>query len=481
MSSTWSVRSGSRRPRCYAALHRLVYAAQPRTMAEVRGGVASTIGAYAIDQGRLRRGAAPLSRRSVRRGARAFARADPALRDPTTQFYIAYSFMRQGWGRVYRDDTLYAQALEALGRADGAWRPNGYVRVDDAGLTLRTSDELQGRARARADARRPPTSIPARAAEPAVSGPRLDVSTPARGTAPVALDDPAAVREAFVLPLLLLTVALLGGFRVGATGGALAFVPPPLMALVLAVLLVAALYRSGTLVVERLLGPDRRALANAGGSLSWRRSSRGGAGVQHADARGRTAARSRSILPSSCCSATRWPPSPIASRAARKPAASSSAPRSSSSTWCSRRSTRPEPGLTKRVVLALLEGVSLGALAYQAPGPATGYVAFVAVAALPRRRSRCLPRRPAPGVPPSPRRWCSRTMAARWRTDEPPAHDLDDRVISPSTPQPARRCMSASSLTVQTCTEQARTVRVADEARRDDAGRPRLLGDLERP
>ena len=50
----------------------------------------------------------------------AFARADPALRDPTTQFYVAYSFMRQGWGRVYRDDALYKQALDALGRAVAA-------------------------------------------------------------------------------------------------------------------------------------------------------------------------------------------------------------------------------------------------------------------------------------------------------------------------------------------------------------------------
>ena len=39
----------------------------------------------------------------------------------------------------------------------------------------------------------------------------------------------------------------------------------------------------------------------------------------------------------------------------------------------------PESGLTKRVVMALVEGVSLGSLAYQPPGPATGYVAFAAV------------------------------------------------------------------------------------------------------
>jgi len=39
----------------------------------------------------------------------------------------------------------------------------------------------------------------------------------------------------------------------------------------------------------------------------------------------------------------------------------------------------PDSSLMKRAVMALLEGVSLGGLAYQPPGPATGYVAFAAV------------------------------------------------------------------------------------------------------
>ena len=32
--------------------------------------------------------------------------------------------------------------------------------------------------------------------------------------------------------------------------------------------------------------------------------------------------------------------------------------------------------MTKRVAMALVEGVSLGTLRYEPPGPATGYVAF---------------------------------------------------------------------------------------------------------
>ena len=73
-----------------------------------------------------------------------------------------------------------------------------------------------------------------------------------------------AVREALVLPLVLLTATLAGGLR---PGSATAFVPPSLFSLVLATLLVAALVRSGALDPSRLLHPSRRPLANANGAV----------------------------------------------------------------------------------------------------------------------------------------------------------------------------------------------------------------------
>jgi len=61
--------------------------------------------------------------------------------------------------------------------------------------------------------------------------------------------------EVFCLPLLFLTVTLLGGLRVDAR---VVFAPPPLSALVLAILLIAALVRCGAVAPERLLHADRR-------------------------------------------------------------------------------------------------------------------------------------------------------------------------------------------------------------------------------
>jgi hypothetical protein len=73
-----------------------------------------------------------------------------------------------------------------------------------------------------------------------------------------------AAREAIVLPILLVTVALLGGLQPDAH---VAFVPPPLFSLVLSSLLLAALVRSGALDPTRLMHGSRSMLANANGAV----------------------------------------------------------------------------------------------------------------------------------------------------------------------------------------------------------------------
>jgi hypothetical protein len=74
----------------------------------------------------------------------------------------------------------------------------------------------------------------------------------------------SSAREAFGLPLLLLTVALLGSLRVS-QNGALTFVAPTLLSLVLAVMLAGLLARSAIVSPARLVGPGRTPLANLNG------------------------------------------------------------------------------------------------------------------------------------------------------------------------------------------------------------------------
>jgi hypothetical protein len=68
--------------------------------------------------------------------------------------------------------------------------------------------------------------------------------------------------EALVLPCLFLTVVLAGAIR---PGGDVTMVPPSLASLVLAVVLMSILARSGAFAPERLVGPWRTPLQNAGG------------------------------------------------------------------------------------------------------------------------------------------------------------------------------------------------------------------------
>lgn len=126
----------------YATLIAWTYARQPQTVAQVTGGLSASIGAYRVDQQAFEDGLAFFRKDQFVEARAAFARADPAERDARTQFYIAYSYYRQGWGRLYNDDALFAEGLKRVDAAI-ALAPNGRLVVDDADLQMRTADELR--------------------------------------------------------------------------------------------------------------------------------------------------------------------------------------------------------------------------------------------------------------------------------------------------------------------------------------------------
>ena len=126
----------------YAALIAWLYARQPQTIAQVTGGLSAAVGAYRIDEQAFADGLRFFQSDRFVEARMAFARADPAERDVRTQFYIAYAFYRQGWGRLYHDDALYREGLDAVNRAI-ALAPHGRLIVDDARLQMHTADELK--------------------------------------------------------------------------------------------------------------------------------------------------------------------------------------------------------------------------------------------------------------------------------------------------------------------------------------------------
>ena len=119
-----------------------LYAAQPQNVREVTGGLTSSIGAYSIDAQAMQDGLTFFRKDQFDEARTAFERADPARRDARTQFYIAYSYYRQGWHRLYSDDRLYGEGLKALDKAI-ALAPAGRLVVEDPDLLIRNGDELR--------------------------------------------------------------------------------------------------------------------------------------------------------------------------------------------------------------------------------------------------------------------------------------------------------------------------------------------------
>ncbi len=69
-----------------------------------------------------------------------FERADKEKLDSRTQFYIAYSYYRQGWGRFSNDDELFQKGLGSVNRVT---RLDENFKTDDTDLKLSTPVELK--------------------------------------------------------------------------------------------------------------------------------------------------------------------------------------------------------------------------------------------------------------------------------------------------------------------------------------------------
>lgn len=100
-----------------------LYWAEPKSLGEVSVKAKETvenvttkgqvvIGTYEVDQTKFNEGLQAFRADNFVLARDAFAKADPERRDAKTQYYIAYSFYRQGWGRVSSDDELFKKSLD---------------------------------------------------------------------------------------------------------------------------------------------------------------------------------------------------------------------------------------------------------------------------------------------------------------------------------------------------------------------------------
>ena len=188
----------------------------------------------------------------------------------------------------------------------------------------------------------------------------------------------SVLREAFVLPAIFLTVTLAGGFRAD-VAGRIRLAPPPLVALLLAMMLLGALVRARAVAPERLMHERRGALDNLSGL------------VVLLTLFAATAQIFNTLTPDTgllhlivvvFLVVLLW--NTMVAQADRTHLLRSLMVILGSSLAIKyvmlAALYAPEPTLAKRVLMVLLEGATLGALTYQPDAPLTGYVAFAAVA-----------------------------------------------------------------------------------------------------
>ena len=117
-----------------------LYWAEPKTLAEVTTKGSVVIGTYEINKAEFESGLASFRKDEFPAARAAFERADPEKRDAAIQFYVAYSFYRQGWGRLSNDDDLFKQGLTAVERLTAV---NSDFRTADETLAIKTPAELK--------------------------------------------------------------------------------------------------------------------------------------------------------------------------------------------------------------------------------------------------------------------------------------------------------------------------------------------------
>ena len=135
----------------YAIFIAWLYWVEPKSLEEVPAKAQTTIenvttktqvaiGTYEVNQAKFNEGLAAFRQDNFIVARDNFEKADTEKRDAKTQFYIAYSFYRQGFGKVSNDDVLFKSGLEQVNRVIALDRN---FKSDDANLQTKTPVELK--------------------------------------------------------------------------------------------------------------------------------------------------------------------------------------------------------------------------------------------------------------------------------------------------------------------------------------------------
>lgn len=128
-----------------------IYIAEPKTLTELPTKAQETIekatttaqvitNTYEVDQTNFNEGLTAFRNDNFIVARDNFAKADTESRDAKTQYYIAYSFYRQGFGKVSNDPELFKKGLEQINKVIIL---DKNFKSDDVNLQLKTPVELK--------------------------------------------------------------------------------------------------------------------------------------------------------------------------------------------------------------------------------------------------------------------------------------------------------------------------------------------------
>lgn len=110
------------------------------TIAQATNEAKAATGTYEVDPEKFKLGLNAFRADKFILARDLFDQSDPKGIDPKTQYYIAYSYYRQGWGRFSNDDELFKKGLA---QTEKVIRLDREYKADDPDLKLRYPVELK--------------------------------------------------------------------------------------------------------------------------------------------------------------------------------------------------------------------------------------------------------------------------------------------------------------------------------------------------
>jgi tetratricopeptide (TPR) repeat protein len=121
-----------------------LYVRQPRSFEEIKTQAAVEVNVYTVKQENFSEALRQFNAGQYGVAIDQFKLADPAERDPATQFYIAYGYYLLGRGRFNDDDEAFQKGLAAIERCL-ANAPNQIYEIDRPDLEIRSAAALRER------------------------------------------------------------------------------------------------------------------------------------------------------------------------------------------------------------------------------------------------------------------------------------------------------------------------------------------------